>query len=51
MQSVNGAHFLNTSSLSPLFGLSPTCAAIDIVALVSIYNHYNHINLNLTLKF
>ena len=37
MQSVNGAQCLNTISLSPLFGLSPACAAIDIVPLTSIY--------------
>ena len=37
MQSVNGVQFLNTTSLSSLFGLSHTCAAIDIKPLTSIY--------------
>ena len=37
MQSVNGAQFLNTNFLLALFGLSPACAAIDIVPLTSIY--------------
>ena len=34
MQSVNGA---NTNSISPLFGLSPACAAIAIIPLTSIH--------------
>ena len=38
MQSVNGALFLNATSLSPLFGLSPACAAIDIVPLKELRN-------------
>ena len=36
MQSVNGAQFLNTTSLFPLFGLSLACAAIYIVPLTGI---------------
>ena len=37
MQSVNGAQFLNTTYLSPLFGLPPAFAAIVVVPLTSIY--------------
>ena len=37
MQLVNGAEFLNTTSLFSLFGLSSVCAAIDIVSLTSVY--------------
>ena len=37
MQSVNEAQFVNTTSLSPLFGLSLACAPIDIVPLTSMY--------------
>ena len=37
MQSVNGTQFLNTTSLSALFGLSPSCSAIHIVPLTSVY--------------
>ena len=37
MQSVNGAQFLNTTSLLLLFALSPACAATVIVPLTSIY--------------
>ena len=37
MQLVNGADFLNTTSLFSLFGLSSACAAIDIVSLTSVY--------------
>ena len=37
MQSVNGAQFVSTTSLSLLFRLSPACAAIDIVPLTIIY--------------
>ena len=31
IQSINGEQFVNTISLSPLFGLSPACDVIDIV--------------------
>ena len=46
MQSVNGVESLNTT-LFPLFGLSPACAAIAMVPLTSMRN-YNYINLTLT---
>ena len=48
MQPVNGAQFFNTTFLLALFGLSPACAAINVVPLTS---HYNDINLTLTLEF
>ena len=37
MQSVNRAQFLNTTSLSLLFGFAPTRSVTDIVSLTSIY--------------
>ena len=37
MQLINGAEFLNTTSLFSLFGLYSVCAAIDIVSLTSLY--------------
>ena len=38
MQSVNGAQFLNTTSLPSLFGAAGACTClIDIVPLTSIY--------------
>ena len=37
LQLVNGAPFLNTTFLLLLFGLSASCATIDIVPLTSIY--------------
>ena len=37
MQSVNGAQFLNTTSLHTLYELSPACCATDIVPLTTIY--------------
>ena len=37
MPSVDGAQFLNTTSFFPLFELSPTCAAIYVIPLTSIY--------------
>ena len=37
MQPVNGAQFLNTTSLFPLFGLSPVYDLTDIAPLTSIY--------------
>ena len=39
------------TSLFPLFGLSPACAAIDLILLTSIYeSHYNHINFNFNIQ-
>ena len=44
MQSVNGAQFLNTTSLYPLFGLSSTYGAVDIVPVCMLcMHHYNDI--------
>ena len=47
MQSVNGAQFLNTTSLSLFFGPAP--ASGNIVPLTSIYPLLYHINLTLAL--
>ena len=53
MQSVNGAQFLNTTSLSLLFGFAAGggTGAIVIVPLTRCIHHYNHTNLTLALKF
>ena len=37
MQSVNGAQFLNTTYLSPLLGLSPAYALLDIVPITTAH--------------
>ena len=49
IQCVNGAQFLNTTWIF-LFP-PPANAENVIVPLRSIHDHYNHINLNFTLKF
>ena len=50
LQSVNGAQFLNTIFLLILFGLSPACAAIDIVPLASIYASLQSHRLDLNIE-
>ena len=55
MQSVNGAQFLNISTLylsSNGFAVSfITAPVIVIVHLQAYIHHYNHINFTFTLKF
>ena len=51
MESVTGSKFLNTTSLSPLFGLFLASALIDIVPLTNMYVSLSHINLALALTF
>ena len=51
MESVNGVQFLNTTSSSTSFGLSPPCPPIDIVQSQVYMHHCNYIKLTLPLKF
>ena len=54
MQSVNGAQFLNGTSLTSLSGSAcgSYCYTVTvIVPIKSNMHHYNHINVTLTLRF
>ena len=52
MQSVNGAQFLNTTSLRTFSGFAGASTRVTVIFPLKVcMRHYDHINLTLTLKF